>query len=178
MGFLMAQAQAQDVWSRFRPDDLIGLTAVVGGLLLAGITVLAICWRRVRLAELEAALKQQMLEKGMSAAEIDLVLRSPKPPEVTYRADEFADTKAAVVANLVEQSMPAEDIEKVLQAFQDNPDGAGEVKEKRKMIEAMAEQGMSGGDIARVLRAMYRPAGGLADSGAGEAVASAPQARV
>jgi hypothetical protein len=63
------------LWN-FSPGQLIGLVAVSGGLVVAAIAIIASHWCRVRLGEIEASLKQQMLEKGMSAAEIDQVIKA------------------------------------------------------------------------------------------------------
>jgi len=67
--------------SQYSPKELMGLFAIVGGLLLAGTAVVTAQWSRVRRAELHAhqmdaelTLKQQMIERGMSADEIDQVL--------------------------------------------------------------------------------------------------------
>ena len=62
----------------FQPGQLIGLVAVSGGLVVAAIAIIASHWCRVRLGEIEASLKQQMLEKGMSAAEIEQVIKADK----------------------------------------------------------------------------------------------------
>jgi hypothetical protein len=49
---------------------------VVVGMLTVGVAALAVtrAWHKVRVAELEAALKHKMLEQGMSPAEIERVL--------------------------------------------------------------------------------------------------------
>jgi len=60
--------------------EMIVLVAVFGGLLTGIIAVLATQWRRVRVTEAETALKQQLLEKGMSAAEIEQVLKASSHP--------------------------------------------------------------------------------------------------
>jgi hypothetical protein len=54
------------------------LFAVLGsvGAVISTTTVLAVQWRRVRQAELEAGLKQDMLQRGMSAYEIAAVVRA------------------------------------------------------------------------------------------------------
>lgn len=65
-----------DFLSRFDGGELIGLVAVVGGLLIAVISIVSHQWRRVRVAEYEASLKQQMLDKGLSAGEIEQVLKA------------------------------------------------------------------------------------------------------
>ena len=61
--------------------QLVGLTAVLMGPLIAITAVVSAAWARVRrveaqahIVEMEAALKQQMIERGMSAEEIERVL--------------------------------------------------------------------------------------------------------
>jgi hypothetical protein len=63
------------------PRELIGLVAVAGGILFLVIAVVSAQWASVRKAEMrmhqaeqELALKQQMIERGMSADEIAKVL--------------------------------------------------------------------------------------------------------
>ena len=62
----------------FASLDDAEVVAPIGILLVIGIVVVAVVavvqWRRVRLAEMEATLKQQMLDRGMSADEIAMVL--------------------------------------------------------------------------------------------------------
>jgi hypothetical protein len=63
-----------DLLSKFDPGELIGLVAVAGGLLipiLCGVTaILTDYFYKVR----QLALKQDMLNRGMSAEEIRVVL--------------------------------------------------------------------------------------------------------
>ncbi len=44
--------------------------AVIGGVIASIISTILSNWRKVRIAEQYAALKQSMIEKGMSAADI------------------------------------------------------------------------------------------------------------
>jgi hypothetical protein len=66
--------------AKFDGPHFIGLVAVAGGLLcgiLCGVTaILAGCWQKVRRAEILAALKQDMLNRGMSAEEIWTVIEA------------------------------------------------------------------------------------------------------
>jgi hypothetical protein len=63
-----------DLLSKFNPGELIGLVAVAGGLLipiLCGVTaIITDYFYKVR----KLALKQDMLNRGMSAEEIAIVL--------------------------------------------------------------------------------------------------------
>lgn len=65
--------------------SLMPLVAVTLGLLVAITAIVCAAWTKVRraeaqvhIAETEAALKQQMIEKGMSADEIERVLAAGK----------------------------------------------------------------------------------------------------
>jgi hypothetical protein len=92
----------QDLLSRLTSTDVVGIVFFIL-LFLAGMIVwLSLQWRLHRRTEMAAALKQDMLNRGMSAAEIERVLRaslggasdcaertaSPVPPaEVRCAAD-------------------------------------------------------------------------------------------
>lgn len=67
--------------SQQSPRELIGLAAVVGGILFLAVAVMSAQWASVRKAEMRAqqaeqelAFKQQMIERGMSPDEIVKVL--------------------------------------------------------------------------------------------------------
>jgi hypothetical protein len=60
--------------SKFDGGELIALVSVVGGLLCAITAILAGTWSKVRRTEIAAALKQDMLNRGMSADDIRTVL--------------------------------------------------------------------------------------------------------
>jgi hypothetical protein len=63
-----------DLLSRMDSGELIGIVAVVGGLLIALVAIIAGSWVKVRRAEIAAALKQDMLNRGLSAEDIRTVL--------------------------------------------------------------------------------------------------------
>jgi len=109
-----------EILANFSPGQIIGLVAVTGGILLAAVSVMATQWRRVRIAELETALKQQMLEKGMSPAEIEKVVNASPGAEgglVVSTGNENAD-RAVLVQRMVDEGYEGEDIERVLKAYQ------------------------------------------------------------
>ena len=66
--------------SKFDGGEFIGLVAVAGGLLcgiLCGVTgIIMGTWEKVRRAEILAALKQDMLNRGMSVDDIRVVIES------------------------------------------------------------------------------------------------------
>jgi hypothetical protein len=62
--------------SRFRSDEIIGLVAIVCSLLCLASPIIAICWYKTHKNSTTAALKQDMLNRGMSADEIKIVLEA------------------------------------------------------------------------------------------------------
>ena len=69
-----------DLLSRFNNGELIGLVAVVGGFVFVTfvsiVKVIGRTWRGIREAEIAAALKRDMLERGMSAEDIRSVIEA------------------------------------------------------------------------------------------------------
>jgi len=64
-------------WQRFIDGDTFPLIVfLVGGAFVMIVSVLAVQWRRVRVAETEGAIKMQMIEKGYAADEIERVVQS------------------------------------------------------------------------------------------------------
>ena len=63
-----------ELLSKFEPGELIGLTAVVGGLICGILGTVMGIGLAIRKTELEASLKKSMLERGMSAEEIRMVI--------------------------------------------------------------------------------------------------------
>ena len=59
-----------DFLSRFDGGELIGLVAVIGGLLCGLVGIIGHFWHENR----QTALKRDMIERGMSAEEIQAVL--------------------------------------------------------------------------------------------------------
>lgn len=72
------------------PTEFKGLVAIAGGLAVGAIAIVAGVWSKIRHAEiharqqeLETELKHEMVARGMSADEIDRVLKTSaaKPPK-------------------------------------------------------------------------------------------------
>jgi hypothetical protein len=62
--------------SRFDGGELIAIIAIVGGLLIGLVVMIADYWHKIRKAEIAAKLKHDMLDRGMSAEEIRIVLEA------------------------------------------------------------------------------------------------------
>jgi hypothetical protein len=69
-----------DFLAKFNAGELIGLVAVGGGILiglLCGVTAIVTdFWQKIRRAEIAAALKRDMLSRGMSSEEIRTVIEA------------------------------------------------------------------------------------------------------
>jgi hypothetical protein len=117
-------------------EDIVFVVVIVGGIALTAVTaIIAATWRCMRRDALQAALKGQMLERGMSAAEIEEVLKAAepappvlgpgKPKEWTFTGNALAD-KCTLVEYLVGEGWSGEDIERLLRAvFSPDHSGAG-----------------------------------------------------
>lgn len=106
--------------TRFSAGEFIALAAVLIGPIVAIVAVVSTQWRKVRIAEMEAALKQQMLERGMSADQIEQVMHASlggRGKPIASTGNENLD-KAALAQKMVEEGYEGADIERVLQAYQ------------------------------------------------------------
>ena len=65
-----------ELLSKFDAGELIGLTAVVGGLICGALGIVMGVGLAIRRTELTAGLKRSMLERGMSAEEIRMVMNA------------------------------------------------------------------------------------------------------
>src|SRR5437867_2066503 len=106
-------------------DMPLMLLAIAGAIVTAQIVVVALGnWRQVRLAEIDANLKRNMLDRGMAAADIELVLRAGRrfseeddgDTKTLYSGTEEAD-KAHLVRVLTDNGYSGEKIGRVLRAF-------------------------------------------------------------
>lgn len=68
-----------DLFSRFEPGQFIGLVAVGGSMLCGIVGIVMGCWLEMRKVATAAALKQDMLNRGMPADEIRTVLDAGTP---------------------------------------------------------------------------------------------------
>jgi surface antigen len=82
----------------------------------AVVSTIAVQWRKVRQAEVEASLKQDMIQRGLSADDIQKVLgasaRRCRPGDTRHKAI----LEASLIEQMVKAGMSADDIQKVLEA--------------------------------------------------------------
>jgi hypothetical protein len=112
------------------------LTASVVGLVIAVTAIIVTNWRRVRQLDIEGSLKQDMLQRGMAAEDIERVIRATSVPAEKADAAETADSfgnaaasragllgltdkqlHAKVASDLAVYEMDSEMMEEALQAL-------------------------------------------------------------
>jgi hypothetical protein len=72
----MEQRVMYELLSKVEPGHLIGLVSIVGGFACAIVAIVMGVGLEIRRAELAAGLKKDMLERGMSAEEIRIVMEA------------------------------------------------------------------------------------------------------
>src|SRR5438067_4418900 len=103
-----------DLLVGWKPEEVIGLVSVVGGLLTVIVWVIAHYWRSVRLAEIESGLKRDFLHRGLSVEEIERLLRSPAEPAKPAKPDNERELDANLAALLVGYEVSAPTMEHVI----------------------------------------------------------------
>jgi hypothetical protein len=78
--------------------ELMGLLVVGGGLAMGFVAIIGAFWTDIRKREIAAALKQDMLNRGMSAEEIRTVLDAG-----TKRSRKIAEASRAVCCGSAEE---------------------------------------------------------------------------
>jgi hypothetical protein len=74
-----------ELLSRFDAGGLFGLTAMVGGLICGVVVIVMAFGRAMHKTQLEIGLKKSMLERGMSAEEIHMVMDAGSGGSLEHR---------------------------------------------------------------------------------------------
>jgi hypothetical protein len=106
------------------------MCAILIGGLVALVAIATAMWRSVRRAEVEASLKQDMLNRGMTVDQIERVIRaSAAAPEYGETAGPISDNEYYLVEKLVEEGKSVEDIERIIRAFKGSADSASDKRD-------------------------------------------------
>jgi hypothetical protein len=103
------------------PEYLIPIIGIVAGCTVGLAAVIANNWRSVRRAEVEAALKQDMLNRGMTVEQIERVVRASNVSEEGGKTDPISDNEMHLVERMVDEGRSTEEIERVIRAFKGTP---------------------------------------------------------
>src|SRR5262245_42083012 len=97
---------------------VIGLVAVIGFFLWMITWVIAPFWSRVRLAEMEAALKREFLQRGLSVDEIERLIRASQQTAASGGPVNERELDVDLASILVQYEVSAETMEQVVRTFQ------------------------------------------------------------
>jgi hypothetical protein len=146
------------MWEPFAksPELLIPLALTVCGAVVGLVAILAHQWRAARRTELEVALKQDMLRRGLSVEEIERVLRASEgPPEAPAKPDPVSDNAYALTEKMIEEGRSGEEIERLLKLL--HATGGTVSDNEYALIEKMLDEGKPLDQIERVVRAFRAP---------------------
>ena len=114
----------QDVMRFWSAGEVIGFVAVAGTVVAILTAIVGHHWRRVRLTEAELAVKQDMVQRGMSVADIERVLRAGEKRSLWHLSDatrlqiEKSEQRLGLAERLLQQGMTPEDVERVMNAVE------------------------------------------------------------
>lgn len=103
-----------------KPALFIPVAAIVGATLIFIVWIVAANCQQMRLQDLEAGLKRDMLERGMPAADIERVLMASSRRETEIAATEtITDNEYYLVEKMLDDEHAIEDIERLVRAFKE-----------------------------------------------------------
>jgi hypothetical protein len=119
-----------------QPALLIPLVSMLGATLVSIVWIIAHYWKGIRQLDVEMALKQDLLNRGLSAADIERVLwaSSGGPPQPESNTPEvITDNEYYLVEKMLDDGKTIEEIERLVRAFK------GEGASASKAIKAVRE---------------------------------------
>ncbi len=129
---------------------ILTVTFLFGGwIIVAVVSSLAKSWRKIHESEHLAALKQGMIERGMSADEIERVLRAAPESAEDSPGD---DAATELATKLAEHGVPAPALEQILTTFRAASPGAR--KPLVKTVVAMLDNGAESDQVIAAVRAL------------------------
>jgi hypothetical protein len=120
-------------------------------IIIAVVSTLAKNWRKVHESEHAAALKQSMIERGMSADEIERVLRAG-PVTGASEATPAADQSTELAGHLAEHKVAAPTLGSILAEYRKADPATRKIF--MEMIVHMLDSGAKGDQVLSALQAM------------------------
>ncbi len=99
------------------PQALVPTVAIVCTALVVLGSVIVTQWRKVRQLDTEAALKQDMLNRGMSVEDVERVLRASSEAPAPTSTGPVSDNEYYLIEKLIDEGKSADEIERVIRAF-------------------------------------------------------------
>jgi hypothetical protein len=104
-----------------QPSLIVPVVALIGGTIVFTVWIIAHYWKRGRQLDIEASLKQDMLNRGLAAADIERILwaSSDGPPEEVQpqTQETITDNEYYLVEKMIDEGRSVEEIERLVRAF-------------------------------------------------------------
>jgi hypothetical protein len=113
------------------PALFIPVVALVGATIVFTVWLVAHYLNSARRQEIEAALKQDMLNRGMAAADIERVMLASsarEEPVASQKAETVSDNEYYLVEKMLDDGHSIEDVERIVRAFKEGKEGSVKIK--------------------------------------------------
>jgi hypothetical protein len=111
-----------------QPSLIVPALSLIGGTMVSIVWILAHYWKRVQQIHVESSLKQDMLNRGLSAADIERVLWAssdgPPTPPSTDTPEVITENEYYLVEKMIDEGKSVEEIERLVRAFKGNSSSA------------------------------------------------------
>jgi hypothetical protein len=144
-----------DFLAGWKPGEVIGLFAVLGGLLTAVAVVGTIVWSIVRHAEIKANLKRDLVQRGFTVEQIERLVYGPSEASQPVNEKEL---EAQLASLLVQHEVEGPVMDRVLRLYQATDPGT-----KRAVydsIEEILDSDASEEQLLTAVRALCPPRSG------------------
>jgi hypothetical protein len=143
---------------------ILTVTFIFGGwIIVAIVSSISKSWRKIHESEHAAALKQSMIERGMSVEDIERVMRAGPPADAQETAaasgggtsKKLTGELTEIAGKLVEHGVAAPAMEQILEAVRMcDPASRGAIKDT---VETMLDNGAGSDQLIAAVRAIHRP---------------------
>ncbi len=104
-----------------QPSLLVPVVSVLGSAVVCTVWIIAHYWKRLRQIDIEVSLKQDMLNRGLSAADVERVLWAssdgPQAPPSPEARESISDNEYYLVEKMLEEGRSVEEIERLVRSF-------------------------------------------------------------
>ena len=103
------------------PGLIVPVVIFLGATIVFTIWIIAHYWHGLRRQELEAGLKQDMLNRGFGAEEIERVLVSTSAKEVVEpeKPEKISDNEYYLIEKMLDEGHAIEDVERLMRALKE-----------------------------------------------------------
>jgi hypothetical protein len=120
-----------EFFANWNPEAILGLTAIVGGLLAVVLCVGLISWCVVRRAQIAADLKRDLVQRGLPIDQIERLIQGPSAHDNPYHEKQLEGSLASLMAQC---EVPGPVMTEVLRIYQGTDGGT-----KKAVYDALEE---------------------------------------